>query len=228
MISSTMPVGEIFLLWVAAHVRERQDCDRWFVGERQRLQLRFSLDFPLHRNAIDAHRTGDVLDLLLAEIVEGEVEAVAHLLVRRGAEADPARLGQRFEPGGNVDAVAEDVAVLDDDVADIDAHAKFDAPLCRCCGVAGDHLALQLDRTAHRVDDARELDEETVAGGLDDAPPMLGDFGIAQFAAHCPQRRERALFVLAHQPRIAGDIDRQDRRQPALDPPFAHLTRPVP
>jgi len=118
-------------------------------------------------------------DLLLAEIVEGDVEAVAHLLVRRGAEADPPRLGQRFEPGGNVDAVAEDVAILDDDVPDIDAHAKFDAALCRCRGVAGDHLALKLDRAAHRVDDAGELDKEAVAGRLDDATPMLVSFGLS-------------------------------------------------
>jgi hypothetical protein len=33
----------------------------------------------------------------------------------------------------------------------------------------------------------------------------------------------RALFVLAHQPRIAGDIDCQNGRQSSLDPPFAHL-----
>jgi hypothetical protein len=107
-------------------------------------------------------RTGLVLDLLLAEIVQGDVEAVAHLLVRRGAEANPARLRQRFKPGCNVDAVAEDVAILDD-VAEIDAHAKFDAPLCRCPGVAGDHLPLQLDRTAHRIDDAGKLRKEAVA-----------------------------------------------------------------
>jgi hypothetical protein len=100
--------------------------------------------------------------LLLAEIVEGDVEAVAHLLVRRGTEANPARLSQRFEPGCNVDAVAEDIAILDDDVTDIDAHAKFDVALCRCRGVTGDHLPLHLDRTAHRVDDA------------DDPPPCEG------------------------------------------------------
>ena len=52
---------------------------------------------------------------------------------------------------------------------------------------------------------------------------MLGDFGIAEFAADCTQRRERALFILAHQPRIAGDIDRQNGRQSSLDPPFANL-----
>jgi hypothetical protein len=97
-------------------------------------------------------------------------------------------------------------------------NAKFDAPLCRCCGVAGDHLPLQLDRAAHRVDDAGELDKQAVAGSFDDATPMLGDFGIAEFTANRAQRRERALFVLAHQPRVAGDIDRQDGRQPSLDP----------
>src|SRR6202007_811019 len=133
----------------------------------------------------------------------------AHLLVRRGTKANPTRLSQRFEPGGNVDAIAEDVAILDDDVTDIDAHAKFDAALCRCRGAAGAHLPLPLDRTAHRVDDAGELDKQAVAGSLDDATPMLGDFGIAEFTANRTQCRERALFVLAHQPRIAGDIDRQ-------------------
>src|SRR5262249_49592308 len=148
----------------------------------------------------------DVLDLLLAEVVEGDVEAVAHLLVRRGTEANPAGLSQRFEPGGNVYPVAEEVAILDDDVTDIDPHAKVDAPLCRRRGVAGIHLPLHLDRTAHRVDDAGELDKEAVAASFDDATPVLGDFGIAEFATNRTQRRERALFVLAHQSRIAGDI----------------------
>jgi hypothetical protein len=60
----------------------------------------------------------------------------------------------------------------------------------------------------HRVDDAAELGKEAVTGRFDDATPMLGDFGIAEFVANRAQRRERALFVLAHQPRIAGDIDR--------------------
>ena len=50
--------------------------------------------------------------------------------------------------------------------------------------IAVDHLLLHLDRTAHRVDDAGELDKEAVAGGLDDATPMLGDFGIAEFTAN--------------------------------------------
>jgi hypothetical protein len=40
---------------------------------------------------------------------------------------DAARLGQAFEPARDVDTVAEDVTVLDDDVADVDADTELDA-----------------------------------------------------------------------------------------------------
>jgi hypothetical protein len=79
------------------------------------------------------------------------------------------------------------------------------------------HLPLHLDRTARRIDDAGKLDQEAVAGGFDDAATMLGDFGIAEFPANLPQRRERALFVLAHQPRITGDVGRQNGGQSSLE-----------
>jgi hypothetical protein len=75
----------------------------------------------------------------------------------------------------------------------------------RSAGAAGNHLPLHLDRTAHRVDDAGELDEEAVAGGFDDATPMLGDFGIAEFTANRTQRREGALFKLGRPPSRASE-----------------------
>ena len=56
-----------------------------------------------------ADRPGDVLDLLLAHVVEGEVELVAHLVAHDAADADPARLRQGFQPRRDIDAVAVDV-----------------------------------------------------------------------------------------------------------------------
>ena len=173
------------------------------------------------------HWPGDVLDLLLAHVLKREIELVPHLLVRRRADADPARLGQRFEPGGNIDAVAEDVAILDDDVTDIDAHAKFDPPSRRHGGIADDHFALHLDGTAHGIKDAGEFDEEAVAGRLDDATAVLGDLAIAKLSADRARCGERALLIFAHQSRIAGDIDSEYRCQPALDPLFAHPAGPL-
>ncbi len=52
---------------------------------------------------------------------------------------------------------------------------------------------------------------------------MLGDLGIAKLAADRAQRGQRTFVVLALQPRIASNVSRQNRRQPALDPLSAHL-----
>src|SRR6516162_7007558 len=96
------------------------------------------------------HGPGDVLDLLLAEILEREVELVANLVVYHPADADPTRLGKRFEACGDIDAVAVDVAAIPDDVAEVDPHAEFDPPRLRNLSVALGHPLLHLDRAAHR------------------------------------------------------------------------------
>ena len=38
--------------------------------------------------------------------------------------------------------------------------------------------ALHLNRAAHRIDDAPELDDRAIAGALDDAPVVRGDRGV--------------------------------------------------
>jgi hypothetical protein len=45
---------------------------------------------------------------------------------------------------------------------------------------------LYFDGAAHRVDYASKLDENAVAGALDDAPMMGGDGGINQIASQPP------------------------------------------
>ena len=67
--------------------------------------------------------------MVLAHRLEAEVELVLDLVVDVAGDADAAGLGEAFEAGGDVDAVAEDVVGLDDDVADIDADAEADAPV---------------------------------------------------------------------------------------------------
>ena len=51
-------------------------------------------------------------------------------------DADAAELGQRLEPGGDVDRVAVNVVIVDDDVAEIDPYAPIDAGIRRVAGVA--------------------------------------------------------------------------------------------
>jgi len=175
----------------------------------------------LHRgighHPIGPHRPRDVLDLLLAHVLEGDFKLVAHLVAHHPADAEPARLGERFEPCGDIDPVAKNIVLVDDNVAEVDPDAEFDAPVRRHIGVALGHLPLDFDGTPHRVDDALKLDQQPVAGGLDDAAAMLANLWVDELAPMCLQPGERPLLIGAHQPAVAGDIGRQNGRQPSLD-----------
>ena len=58
---------------------------------------------------------------------KAKVELVADLVDDGLRDADPAGLGKRLEPRGDIDAVAIDVVPSTSDVAEIDADAEFDA-----------------------------------------------------------------------------------------------------
>ena len=57
---------------------------------------------------IGAHRVADVLDVLQAAIDEGRRDATLHRAAHRLRDHDAARLGERLQAGGDVDAVAVD------------------------------------------------------------------------------------------------------------------------
>src|SRR6185437_13027918 len=90
--------------------------------------------------------------------------------------------------------------------------AELDPPFRRDAGVALGHAVLHVDRAPHRVDDAAKLDDDPVAGALDDPAVVRGDGGVDQVAAQRPQARQRALLIGAGEPAEADDIGDQDRR----------------
>ena len=65
----------------------------------------------------------------------------------------------------------------------MDADPKLDPALGRQAGVALDHTVLHLDGTANGIDDASELDEDTIACPHNDAPVMQSDGRVDQTAA---------------------------------------------
>ena len=74
-------------------------------------------------------------------------------------------------------------SALLDDIAEMDADPELDPSLGWNPGVALDHAVLHFDRAAHRVDHAAKLDDEAVAGALDNASMVRRDRGINQVAA---------------------------------------------
>ena len=97
-------------------------------------------------------------------------------------------MGESLEPRGGVDPVTHEVAMfLLDHVADMDADAKDEAFVLGHSYVSLRHRVLEIDRAAHGVDGAAELDERSVAEELDDAAAMLGNRGIEEVAAQGPE-----------------------------------------
>ena len=163
---------------------------------------------------VDTNRAGDVLEALLAHVLEGEIEPAGSILLNTGRDADAAWVGQAFKAGSDIHAVAEDVIVLDHDIADVDPDPEFDA-VVRGAGIAFGHAALPFGSTTQPIDDAPEFNEKSVAGRFDDAPVMLGDLRIDYLGADRPQPVEGSFLVRPHQPRIARDIGGQDRGEAA-------------
>ena len=147
---------------------------------------------------VGANRLGDILDAMVAERAVIEIELVPDLVVHGLRDADGAGLGERLEPGGDVDAVAKDVVAVDDDVAEIDADPQLETALGRDRGVDRARGALHLDSATQRVDDARKIRQQAVACRADDPPAMRRDQRV-DGAAELAERLMRAGLILAHQ-----------------------------
>ena len=215
-------VGKILLLAVVAQIGKRQHDDRQARrnsgnrdgGGGRRARCRQSGD-GCGGQRIDPHRPGNVLDLMLAQVHESKIELIAYLVPHDAADADAAGLRERFQPRRDIDAVAEDVLALGDDVAKVDPDAKPDAPLFGHLCIAVEHPALDLPGAADRVDDASEFRQHAIASGLDDAAAMPGDGRIDQLLEVRSEVLVGAFLVRFHQARIARHVSGEDRGETA-------------
>jgi hypothetical protein len=82
----------------------------------------------------------------------------------------------------------------------VDADTEFDLLCDGNRGIAPGHRLLHLDRTAQGVDYAAELDEQPVAGGLDQPAAMRSDRRVDHFAPNRPEPVEGSFFVGPDQP----------------------------
>ena len=127
-------VAEIDLLRVAAHVLERQHRDgRLFAGLWRRWPRRRR---ALRRQPVGSHGPGDVLQVLLAHILEGEIELARQLIVRRGGDQHASRRTELLQAGRHVHAIAQQVLALDHHVAEMHPDAQDNPAL-------GRHVALR-------------------------------------------------------------------------------------
>ena len=77
----------MLLFRIAAHILECQHRNRRLVRKRERSRQR--LTDCCQANAIDAHRLGNVLELLRAQIIESQIEFALHVVEDRSRNVDP-------------------------------------------------------------------------------------------------------------------------------------------
>jgi hypothetical protein len=120
---------------------------------------------------------GNILQLLLANVFKGDLELPRGVLLHTGRDAYAARFRHGLEARRDIHSIPKYVTVLSHDVTLVDADAKLDPAVLRSSGIPLGHTSLNFKATAERVDHAAELDQQTIAGGLDDAAAVLCDFG---------------------------------------------------
>src|SRR5205823_838498 len=103
-----------------------------------------------------------------------------------GRDANPTRFGQPFKTGSDIDAVAENIAVLDNDISDVDADAELDPLRASDAGIPVGHRLLHFRRTAQGVYHAAELHEQSVARGFYQSTVMLGDPRVDHLGTYGP------------------------------------------
>src|SRR5690349_13473006 len=123
-------------------------------------------------------RASDILEPLVTHVLKGEVEPPGYVLLYTGRYTDTTGLGQTFQPSRDIHPVTKDVVVLYHYVALVNADPELNALVARRTGISLIHPVLPFARTTRCIDDTRELDQQTITGRFDDAPPVFGDLQV--------------------------------------------------
>ncbi|MCY1492990.1 hypothetical protein D9M68_268150 [compost metagenome] len=147
---------------------------------------------------------------MLTQILEGGIHAIAQMISYPSCHADAAGISGAFERGGDIDAIAEDIAVFHQNVADIDPDAEVHLPVVGKRLVGTPHRLLNGDCAVEGMDDRWKFRQHAVAGGPENLTMGAFDKTVDNSAVR-RQSRKRLLFVGIHQAGITFDIGRKDR-----------------
>jgi hypothetical protein len=105
---------------------------------------------PIPHHGIGTHRTGDILEVLLAQIGELDIDFAANLIIGRRRNADATGFGDALQPSCDVDAITENIIPLNEDVAEVDPDPKQHTPVLRDALIALGHHPLETRSASHR------------------------------------------------------------------------------
>ena len=154
-------------------------------------------------HAVDIEKLGNVLCAPAADTRE-QIAAIAVCGHHHGA-ADKylAGFGHGLKPGGDVDAVAIHIAIVLDDIAEVDAYAQLERPFVE--------TLLDGKRRINGLVDAWKHRKKAVPGRFEGAAAMPGDCGVDQIIEHRAQLGIGGSLVFSHQQAVADNVSGHDR-----------------
>ena len=131
-------------------------------------------------------------------------------------------IGNAFETGGDVHAVAVEIALVVNQVTEVDADPEPNPLHFRQASFALGHAPLDARRALDRIDGTAELADRPVAGKLDDTAMVLGKERHDEFRAMIPQARHDPTLVALHQARVTRHVRHKDGSKPAIGAGSGH------
>jgi hypothetical protein len=153
---------------------------------------------------------GNILQGKWAEGLERQIELLAHMVAHRARDADTTDRTDGLQPGCYVYATAVNIRAVREDITDIDADAKPDAPVGRLVAVKLRHTALHRNRAAYRRGGAGELEEQGIPRSIHEPAVVLAQFRLDQVAKEYLYSSKSARIIELDQPAVAGYVGMDD------------------
>jgi hypothetical protein len=141
-----------------------------------------------------------MLQLLFAQVGERDRHFVPDVIAHGAGDHDLAGRCQLVDAGGDVDAVADQPIIVDDDVFHVDPDPEGQPDAARRLRSLLGHRALRIDRPGDGGNRAPELDENGVTGDLEHASAVLDQLRLDDIGAKRLPGTERMDVVLLHEP----------------------------
>ena len=164
----------------------------------------------------DPYRTCNVLEFAIAIVEEGHLDRWQRIVLDPLRNQYAARFGHAFEPRRNIDPLAVDIAVFNDDVAQVNSDTQYNSLFLGRCSLSPDHSLLQLDRATYCLCGAREFSQKSVTGQLEHPPIAACNSRNNELFTQLFKSFERTQFVQFHQAAVSDHVSGKDRGEPAL------------
>jgi hypothetical protein len=137
-------------------------------------------------------------ELLFACVLKSNVELTLNVLLHAARHADAARFGKTFQTRCDIDAIAEDIIAIENNIANIDADTKLNSLLILRSGIPFCHSLLNFDGTAQRIYNTAKFCQQTVTSAFHYPTAIFLDFWIKKLATMGFQANKCAFLVVAH------------------------------